>query len=47
MKKTYINPKLEVVKMKMNQYLMAGSPDGVNKELGSGDPLGREDEYDF
>jgi len=47
MKKTYINPELEVVKIKTNQYLLAGSPDGAHEEVGGGEILGREDEFDF
>ena len=49
MKKTYINPELTVIKMKMNQHLLDGSPNGVNDQLGTGDPLGHEldDDLDF
>ena len=47
MKKTYINPELAVVKMKMNQHLLDGSPNGAHDEVGSGSILGREEEYDF
>ena len=30
MKKTYINPTMEVVKLQMHQQMLAGSPDGNN-----------------
>ena len=32
MKKEYINPEMEVVIIKMNQQLLAGSPDGDPKD---------------
>ena len=46
MKKTYINPELEVVKVEINQ-LLAASPNGLHEEQGSGSILGHEDEFDF
>lgn len=51
MKKTYINPELEVVKIAIQQML-AASPDGFAKSIdttgGSGeDALGHDDEYDW
>ena len=46
-KKQYINPRLEVVKMRTNQYLMAGSPGSAYEEVGGGTILSREEEYDF
>ena len=47
MKKTYINPELQVVKMKINQHLLDGSPNGLHEEQGSGSILGHENEFDF
>ena len=38
---------MEVVEIKTNQYLLAGSPNGVNDSLGTGEPLGRELDDDF
>lgn len=48
MKKTYINPELEVVKMKMNQHLLDGSPQlgGEYDHEHDGDPIGREFDFD-
>ena len=49
MKKTYINPEIEVVRMKMNQHLLDGSP----IPMGSGDKDpgteadGHEDDFDW
>ena len=46
MKKTYINPQIQVVKIQIQQML-AGSPTGVNDTTGSGTQLSREFEFDF
>ena len=48
MKKTYIIPEMEVVKIQMQQML-AASPTEVIEEVGGGSQLGREldDELDF
>ena len=47
MKKTYINPEIEVVKIQ-TQQMLAGSP-GLGGEYGGGTPESREDndEYDW
>ena len=47
MKKTYNNPKLEVVKMRMNQYLLNGSPGAAHNEVGNGSILGHGNDFDF
>ena len=52
MKKTYINPTLEVVEIEIKNQLLAGSDPVLGAEYNSstdGDPLGRElgDEFDF
>ena len=47
MKKTYINPQIQVVVMKMNQQMLAGSPTGVNDTTGNGTQLSREFDFDF
>lgn len=41
MKKQYINPTMEVVNLKMESCLMAGSP-GLGGEYGGGGILARE-----
>ena len=48
MKKTYIIPEIEVVKIRANQQLLAGSP-GLNGEYGGGTILAPayEPESDF
>ncbi len=48
MKKTYIIPEMEVVKIQM-QHMLAASPNQVNEIVGEGEPLGREfgDEFDY
>jgi hypothetical protein len=48
MKKTYIIPEMEVVKIQMQQML-AASPTEAIEEVGGGTQLGREfgDEFDF
>lgn len=51
MKKTYIQPSLEVVDIQLGQHLMAGSlmGDAVIDELAGDDVIGlaHEDEFDF
>ncbi len=47
MKKTYINPQIQVVVMKMNQQMLAGSPNGAYEEPGNGTQLSREFDFDF
>lgn len=50
MKKQYINPTMEVVNLKMESCLMAGSPSLGKSDTeitGSGEILGREDEFDW
>ena len=47
MKKTYINPTLEVVKIHATHQLMAGSPNSVNEEIGGGSQLGHEFDDEF
>ena len=52
MKKTYINPTLEVVEIEIKNQLLAGSDPVLGAEYNSstdGDPLGREldDEFGF
>ena len=48
MKKTYINPSMEIVKIQMNQHLLDGSPvvtmSGKNAENAG---MGREFDFDF
>lgn len=45
MKKTYINPNIEVVKMNMNQQMLSGSlSKGSNPVSDPGKVLGREDD---
>ncbi len=52
MKKTYINPALEVVVLKFNNSLLAGSPgvengDGLGNSYNSGDvTYGRDFDFD-
>ena len=46
MKKTYINPQLEIVKLSAVQ-LLAGSDPKLGGEYGGGDVLGREDDFNF
>ena len=46
MKKTYIIPEMEVVKIQM-QHMLAASPNQVNEIVGVGEPLGREFDYEF
>lgn len=48
MKKTYINPSMEVIKIEVHQ-LMAGSPNGAHDVVGGGTQLAPEyePEYDF
>ena len=41
MKKTYINPEMEVVKIAAKVQIMAGSPE-LGGEFGGGTPEGRE-----
>jgi hypothetical protein len=36
MKKTYINPQIKVVVLRMNQHVLVGSPNGAYDELGDG-----------
>ena len=36
-------PETVTVDVDFSQPLLAGSPDGVNDVIGTGDPLGRED----
>jgi len=43
MKKTYINPEMEIVKIATNQMLAASLPGGGSTDQN----LGREDEFDF
>ena len=45
MKKTYIIPEMEVVKIQIQQML-AASPNGAYDEQGSGTQLSREFEFD-
>jgi len=47
MKKVYVNPSLEVVKIEIHQML-AASPNSAFEEVGGGSQLGREfgDEFD-
>jgi len=47
MKKTYNNPQLEVVVLKVQQQILAGSDPQLSGEYSGGDILGREDEFDF
>ena len=53
MKKTYINPEMEIVRMKMNQHLLDGSPaaqvlDPSDTPISSGDDIGSHgDEFDW
>ena len=37
MKKEYMKPTTEVVELKMNHYLMAGSPDTEDVDVSSGE----------
>ena len=46
MKKTYINPQIQVVKIQIQQML-AASPNGAYEEQGSGTQLSREFDFDF
>ena len=47
MKKTYINPAIEVVKLKMNCQILAGSLDKYTEEVTSeGDVLSRSFDFD-
>lgn len=50
MKKTYINPEMEVVKIQIQQML-AASPNEIIEEVGSGPQLGHElmigNDFDF
>ena len=46
MKKQYINPTMEVVNLKMESCLMAGSP-GKGGDYVGGDILGREYDDDW
>ena len=46
MKKTYINPTIEIIEVKMHQQMLAGSP-GLGGEYGGGTPESREDGYDW
>lgn len=45
MKKTYINPQIQVVKIQIQQML-AASPNGAYDEQGSGTQLSREFDFD-
>ena len=50
MKKTYINPNIEVVKMKMHQHLLDGSPKegpGIGTSGSAGDAEGHFDDFDW
>ena len=50
MKKTYINPNIEVVKLNMHQQMLSGSPAAALDPDSSADPgsiEGRYDEYDW
>jgi len=47
MKKTYINPELEVVILKVQQQILAGSDPQLGGEYGGGEILGHEDDFDF
>ena len=46
MKKTYIIPEMEVVKIQM-QHMLAASPNQVNEIVGEGEPLGHEFDDEF
>jgi hypothetical protein len=51
MKKTYINPEMNVIKIATQQMLAASGPDGFsgglnNSGSGGGNALGREDDWD-
>ena len=46
MKKEYINPTLEVIKIEVH-HLMAGSPNGTHDEIGGGGQLAPELETEF
>jgi len=39
MKKTYKNPEIEVIKLKMHQHLLDSSDMGANGDYGSGDGI--------
>ncbi len=45
MKKTYINPTMEVVKLQMHQQMLTGSDPKLNGEYEGGTVLGRD--FDF
>lgn len=49
MKKTYKNPEIEVIKMKMNQQLLDGSKlvEVDPEEKSGGDAVGHYDEFDW
>ena len=50
MKKTYINPEMEIVEIKMQQQMLAGSDPVLGEEYNSGtdgEPLGHEFDEDF
>ncbi len=45
MKKTYINPNIEVVKLNMHQQMLSGSP-GLGGQYSGGTPEGRDNDGD-
>lgn len=50
MKKEYVNPTIEVVKIQAAHQILAGSDPALAGEYNSGtdgDPLGREDDFEF
>lgn len=50
MKKIYINPTTEIIDIKMNQLLLAGSVPELGGELGGEDPIlapGMDDDLDL
>ena len=53
MKKTYINPNIEVVKINMHQQMLSGSPSsqtldkGATQITGSGDIGAHDDDFDW
>ena len=46
MKKTYINPTMEVVKLQMHQQMLAGSDPQLTGTYTGGEVLGRDFEFD-
>ena len=39
MKKTYMTPKMEIIDIKTDQYLLAGSAPGLGGDLSGSDPI--------